>query len=113
MKVFLIGGFLGSGKTTAIQQACNMLRRAGARVGVITNDQGEDLVDTGFFQHHGIAVNEVPNGCFCCNYTAFTEALLSLQQTAQPDVIFAEAVGSCTDLIATIATPLQSFAPHY
>lgn len=40
MKLFLIGGFLGSGKTTAIQQACVELLKEEIKVGVITNDQG-------------------------------------------------------------------------
>ncbi len=50
MKLFLMGGFLGSGKTTAIQQACLLLQKE-VRVGVITNDQGVQLVDRAFLQN--------------------------------------------------------------
>jgi G3E family GTPase len=45
MKLFLIGGFLGSGKTTAIVNACQHLIKKDQRVAVITNDQGDQQVD--------------------------------------------------------------------
>ena len=45
MKLIITGGFLGSGKTTAIQQACGLLLSEGRRVAVITNDQGEVFID--------------------------------------------------------------------
>jgi len=51
MKLHLLSGFLGSGKTTAIGQACNILIQQGARIGVITNDQGIKLVDSNFFKN--------------------------------------------------------------
>lgn len=112
MQVYLVGGFLGSGKTTAIQQACTMLMRKGESVGVITNDQGQQLVDSGFIAGFNIPVEEVVNGCFCCNYSDFEKRMATLQQAHQPSVIFAESVGSCTDLAATVANPLKQFHPH-
>ena len=48
--VHLVGGFLGSGKTTAIRSACELLRQRGEAASVITNDQGTLLVDTAFLQ---------------------------------------------------------------
>lgn len=113
MKLFLIGGFLGSGKTTAIQQACSHLISENVKVAVVTNDQGNQLVDTGFIKSAGIPVEEVSNGCFCCNYNQLTAAIQSLSQTQIPQIIFAESVGSCTDLVATIAKPLVTFHPEF
>jgi G3E family GTPase len=49
MKLHLVGGFLGSGKTTAIGGAARELVRRGVSVGVVTNDQGGLLVDTAAF----------------------------------------------------------------
>ncbi len=106
MKLFLIGGFLGSGKTTAIHQAVNYLQQAGKKAGVITNDQGTQQVDTQYIRFHNIPVEEVSGSCFCCNLPAFEKNIQSLLQTQQPEVIFAESVGSCTDLIATVVNPL-------
>jgi len=112
MLVHLIGGFLGGGKTTAIQQACRKLKAVGKHVGVITNDQGNQLVDTAFFKDEGISTEEVVGSCFCCNYDALEKHLASLEKQLQPEVIFAESVGSCADLIATIMRPLKRFHPQ-
>jgi len=111
MVLVLTGGFLGSGKTTAIVAAARLLMGIGKRVAVITNDQGNQQVDTAFVESFGITTREVPNGCFCCNYSQFDSHLKNLQETEHPDYIFAESVGTCTDLIATIAKPLQNFRP--
>ena len=67
MKIHLISGFLGSGKTTAIQQATRLLKEQGTRAGVITNDQGSKLVDGALFTSLSVPNREVINGCFCCN----------------------------------------------
>jgi G3E family GTPase len=107
MKLILTGGFLGSGKTTALVGACRHLQLRSMKVAVITNDQGEDQVDSEYVKALGIPHGEVVNGCFCCNYSKLDDRLTSLIADWSPDVVFAEAVGSCTDLIATVAKPLQ------
>lgn len=112
VKLFLISGFLGSGKTTAIKEACTYLLKNNTRVGVVTNDQGADLVDTLYLRSFGITAEEVRNGCFCCNFPQLTEHIAALTQSERPDIIFAESVGSCTDLIATVARPLSTFYPE-
>ena len=110
MKLFLVGGFLGSGKTTAIGNAARLLVKEKKTLAVIANDQGSDLVDSAYFRSLGLTTEEIPNGCFCCNYPQLSDTILSIQKS-QPDFIFAEAVGSCTDLIATVIKPLQEFNP--
>lgn len=111
MQLYLTGGFLGSGKTTAIQKAAVALLRKGVRTGVITNDQGQQLVDSGYLSGFQIPVQEVTNGCFCCRFSDLEQCMKNLQQTDQPDIIFAESVGSCTDLAATVCNPLRQFYP--
>ena len=106
MKLHLVGGFLGSGKTTAIIAASRELMRRGLRVGVVTNDQGKYLVDTAFFQLADLPTVEVTGGCFCCNYGDLDSSLDQLFEKVNPDVVFAESVGSCADLIATVVKPL-------
>ena len=54
MKLHLVGGFLGSGKTIAIIAAAKNLMAEGLCVGVVTNDQGKYLVDTAFLALSGI-----------------------------------------------------------
>lgn len=108
MRLHLVGGFLGSGKTTAIAGAAKLLMAQGKRVGVITNDQGKYLVDTAFFRLEDVPAVEVTGGCFCCHYDDLDARLDSLIAQAQPDVIFAESVGSCADVVATVIRPLNS-----
>lgn len=110
-KLIIVGGFLGAGKTTLLLQAACHLTRANYRVGLITNDQGEDLVDTALAKHHEIAVTEVAGGCFCCRFPDLLKAMQQLQTTVNPDIILTEPVGSCTDLIATVLRPLEHFHP--
>ena len=102
----IVGGFLGSGKTTAIIGAARHLMDQGKKVGVVTNDQGRYLVDTAFFQTLDVPAVEVTGGCFCCNYDDLEGQLAHLRDTVRPDVIFAESVGSCADIVATVVKPL-------
>jgi Ni2+-binding GTPase involved in maturation of urease and hydrogenase len=104
--IHIVGGFLGSGKTTAIAAAAKQLLSCGKRVGVVTNDQGKYLVDTAFFQLADVPTVEVTGGCFCCNYDDLEAHLAGLTKSAQPDIIFAESVGSCADIVATVVKPL-------
>ncbi len=104
--LYLVGGFLGSGKTTAIIQAAKHLIQQGYKVGVITNDQGKYLVDTAFFRLESIPAVEVGGGCFCCNYDDLNDHIKELINQLSPDIIFAESVGSCADIVATVIKPL-------
>ncbi|HBE78445.1 MAG TPA: hypothetical protein DDW65_11820 [Firmicutes bacterium] len=104
----VIGGFLGSGKTTSILNIARYLVSQGKQIGIVTNDQGSQLVDTQFLAQAGLSVLEVTGGCFCCNFDQFAEKLNQLATSQMPDYILAEPVGSCTDLIATIFKPLQT-----
>ncbi len=107
MRLHIVGGFLGSGKTTAITNCSKLLLQLGQKVAVVTNDQGKYLVDTSFVGSNDIPAAEVTNGCFCCNFNSLTDQLEYLENKVNPEVIFAESVGSCTDLVATVLKPLQ------
>jgi len=111
MKLFLVGGFLGSGKTTAIVNASQHLIKKDQRVAVVTNDQGDQQVDSAFVKSFGIPAAEVANGCFCCNYDQLDKHIHSFIENIKPDIIFAESVGSCTDLVATVAKPFVREMP--
>ncbi|MBC7321268.1 hypothetical protein H5T89_11570 [bacterium] len=103
----IIGGFLGAGKTTSIVNIARYLLERGKRIGIVTNDQGSDLVDSNFLRSVGLSVLEVKEGCFCCNFDQFVEKIYNFTEQDAPDIILAEPVGSCTDLIATIFKPLE------
>ena len=103
----MIGGFLGAGKTTAMAKLARRLTEAGLRVGLITNDQGNNLVDTTLLASRGFRVEEIPGGCFCCRFNSLVEAAQRLTEASRPEVFLAEPVGSCTDLVATVTYPLR------
>jgi hypothetical protein len=113
MQIHLLGGFLGSGKTTAIEQACRLLSKNGISTAVISNDQGDRLVDGAFFENRGIPGRQVTHGCFCCNYNDLDRCILSLAGHDRPAILFAESVGSCTDLVATVLKPLLEQYPGW
>ena len=112
MKLILVGGFLGAGKTTLLWESAKRLTERGRVVGLITNDQAPDLVDTALLSRSGASVREVAGSCFCCNFEGFREAVQSLVDGGA-DCILAEPVGSCTDLSATIIQPLKALFPAY
>jgi G3E family GTPase len=106
-RFIMIGGFLGAGKTTAVGRLAARLTEQGLRVGLITNDQGRNLVDTAMLRSQRFATEEIPGGCFCCRFDSLVEAAQRLTERSRPQVFIAEPVGSCTDLVATVAYPLR------
>jgi len=103
----MIGGFLGAGKTTSVVRLAQHLTEQGLKVGLITNDQGSELVDTAMLRSRGFATEEIPGGCFCCRFNSLVDAAHKLTAATRPDVFIAEPVGSCTDLVATVTYPLR------
>jgi Ni2+-binding GTPase involved in maturation of urease and hydrogenase len=113
MRMYFVGGFLGSGKTTAIAGACRLLIGRGRRVGVVTNDQGKLQVDSLFMRASGLPTVEVGGGCFCCRYDDFDARVAGLVEREKPDAVFAESVGSCADIVATVVKPFEAFRERY
>lgn len=103
----LVGGFLGAGKTTLILKAMELLRGQGKRLAVILNDQDAGLVDTEHALARKSLAREVPSGCFCCRFSEFIARTAEVAEH-RPDIIFAEPVGSCIDVVATVIQPLQA-----
>lgn len=114
-RLILVGGFLGAGKTTLIGKMVSNLQAQGLHCGVITNDQAGGLVDTALVgKLDGAKISEIAGGCFCCKLDELEDVLKaqwsgveSSASNSFPDVIVAEPVGSCTDLVATVVLPLR------
>lgn len=107
--VAIVGGFLGAGKTTTMMSVARLLETKGRRVGIILNDQGDQLVDTEFGRVQGLGVAEVTGGCFCCKFEDLVFTTTSIVESYWLDIVLAEAVGSCTDLQATVIRPLRKY----
>ncbi|MFV1967709.1 MAG: GTP-binding protein [Pirellulaceae bacterium] len=106
-RLVLLGGFLGAGKTTTIARLAHTYQQRDQRVVIVTNDQASDLVDTHLLRSQGLHVAEVAGGCFCCRFDELISVIEKLGEAQAPDVILAEPVGSCTDLVATVIQPLR------
>jgi G3E family GTPase len=107
MRFLMVGGFLGAGKTTTLGRLASRYMEKGLRVGIVTNDQATDLVDTHTLRQRGFDVEEVPGACFCCKFDDLLSTIGRLEASQTPDVILAEPVGSCTDLVATVVQPIK------
>src|SRR6266851_638752 len=107
LRFVMVGGFLGAGKTTTLARLARHYQQRGQRIGLVTNDQAQDLVDTMSLRAQGFPVEEVPGACFCCRFDDLVGKVEQLQAGERPDVILAEPVGSCTDLVATVVQPLK------
>lgn len=106
-RIILVGGFLGAGKTTLLAESARRINESGKKVGLITNDQASELVDTAFLERENGTVIEVSGSCFCCNFNGFSDAISQAAAEKQCEIVIAEPVGSCTDLSSTILQPLK------
>lgn len=93
IKVTLVTGFLGAGKTTLIR---HLLKQSppNERWAVLVNEFGEIGLDGAFYADLGVAISEVPGGCVCCTTSAaFQQGLNQLIRQYNPDRIFIEPSG--------------------
>lgn len=108
VRVIFTGGFLGAGKTTSLSAIARKLLQQGLTVGLVTNDQAANLVDTAMVKELEVPVSEVAGGCFCCRFSDLVDATEQILRN-NPDVLLGEPVGSCVDLAATVVNPLKLF----
>ena len=98
MKILLLSGFLGSGKTSALLQLASYLVRTstkdGTSVMIIENEIGEVGVDDKVLKAQGLQVKELFAGCPCCPGGAGPGAgIRTIRDTVGPDWIIIEATG--------------------
>jgi G3E family GTPase len=110
VKLIFVGGFLGSGKTTALAGIAKRILSLGKRVGIVTNDQSDNLADTVIVREMlselGVPIEEVVAGCFCCKFEELIDNIEKIL-VHKPDVLLGEPVGSCTDFVAAVANPIK------
>jgi G3E family GTPase len=110
VKLIFTGGFLGSGKTTALGALAKRIVAKGLRLGIITNDQSGNLADTlivgQMLEELDVAVEEVVEGCFCCKFDELVDQMDKIL-VHNPDILMGEPVGSCTDFVAAVAHPIK------
>ncbi|WP_340820513.1 GTP-binding protein [Methanolobus sp. WCC4] len=100
MKVIIIGGFLGSGKTTTLRNLGKHLIDKGHKIAIIVNEVGEVGVDGETISSSGLVTKELTSGCICCSLKVSMEfTLQTIIEDYEPDMVIIEPTG--------IAFPLQ------
>ncbi|MDO5144177.1 MAG: GTP-binding protein [bacterium] len=103
VKINIISGFLGAGKTTLIKKLLAALE--GEKVILLENEYGEVGVDGSFLKDSGIVVDELSSGCICCTLAGdFQKAVDELIEKYHPDRILVEptGVGKLSEIIAAV-----------
>ena len=104
VKINVISGFLGAGKTTLIKKLLTGSLR-NEKVVLLENEYGEIGIDGGFMKDAGITVTELNAGCICCTLAGdFQGAIDQLIDTYHPDRILVEptGVGKLSEILSAV-----------
>ena len=90
--VLVIGGYLGAGKTTLINQ---ILQNATQRIAVVVNDFGSVNIDAALIAEKHDDTIELTNGCICCAVgESLADVLFAISDRATlPELVIIEASG--------------------
>lgn len=96
MNIVILGGFLGSGKTSVLMQlakaASDFHGESGTPVAIIENEIGDVSVDTKMLSSYQI--KELFSGCICCTLAGdLTACANEIEEKYGPDFLFIEATG--------------------
>lgn len=98
INVYIVSGFLGSGKTTFIQKL--LKEKKFEKVMLLENEFGEVGVDAAFFDK-SLSIKEINNGCICCTLQGdFEDALEEIEKMGISDLIIEPSgVGKLSEII--------------
>lgn len=104
IKVDIISGFLGAGKTTLIKKLFETSFKK-EKVALIENEFGEIGIDGTFLKESGIEIKEINSGCICCSLVGnFEKSLQELIEKYSPDRIIIEpsGVGKLSEVVKAV-----------
>jgi G3E family GTPase len=106
--VLVIGGYLGAGKTTLIN---NLLSSATQRIAVVVNDFGSVNVDASLIRERHNDTIELTNGCICCAVgESLADVLFSiLERTELPDIVVIETSGVANPAAVAAFAHIEGF----
>ena len=105
IKVDVISGFLGAGKTTLIKKLFESQAYKNDKVVLIENEFGEIGIDGSFLKEAGVEIKEINSGCICCSLvgdfeTSMKEVITKFEPTRI--VIEPSGVGKLSDIINAV-----------
>ncbi|MCL2883147.1 MAG: hypothetical protein FWF30_01580 [Coriobacteriia bacterium] len=112
MRIILISGFLGSGKTSLLIQMMDYLTRQSPspRIVIIENEIGSINLDSRMLDGKGLTMREMLSGCICCSLLSnLASEITHTAQTLAPDLLIIEATGmaNARDVITGIHTSVD------
>ncbi len=92
MKILVVSGFLGAGKTTFIRE---MIRRCGIKPVVLENEYGQTDVDAQILSASDAAdVWGLQEGCICCTKSAdMANSVIAIENVLDPELLVIEPSG--------------------
>ena len=104
IKIDVISGFLGAGKTTLIKKIFETVLK-NEKVVLIENEFGEIGIDCSFLKESGIQIKEINAGCICCSLVGdFSSSMKEVIDTYHPERIIIEpsGVGKLSDIVNAV-----------
>ena len=108
MKVLILGGFLGSGKTSLLLQLAyyitgNALNDKKYQVVILENEVGEEGIDDKLLRGNGYQVENLFSGCACCTLSGELLSTVSkIEKELQPDWLILETTGLAYPLLRSV-----------
>ncbi|MEB6610730.1 MULTISPECIES: CobW family GTP-binding protein [Staphylococcus] len=111
MEIIIVGGFLGSGKTTTLNHLITDALNHNLKTALIINEFGKMSVDSQLI-HPAIPISEIVEGCICCAMKSdVSQQLHELYLAHQPDLVFIECSGVAEPLAVVDACLTPVLAP--
>lgn len=108
-EVYILSGFLGSGKTSLLKQLLEDEHRTGRKTAVMMNELGKVSIDSDIVDEEDVTLKELLGGCICCSIQDKLEAQLQgLLVEEEPEVIYIETTGAAhpVEVLDAILSPL-------
>lgn len=94
IKIDVITGFLGAGKTTFIKTILESGLFGDEKIVIIENEFGDVSVDNGILSNSSYDVVDISGGCICCSVKhSMVEALVEIARDIKPDRVLVEPSG--------------------
>ncbi|MEI0539248.1 GTP-binding protein [Brachyspira pulli] len=91
MKILIVSGFLGAGKTTLIKEMANKTKRDFV---VMENEYGDVDIDSNMLKDEGMNIWELTEGCVCCSMKQdFATSILTIANSLDPEYLIVEPTG--------------------
>ncbi|MBO6263522.1 MAG: GTP-binding protein, partial [Clostridia bacterium] len=104
VKVDVISGFLGAGKTTLIKKLFESAFDK-EKIVLIENEFGEIGIDGSFLKESGVEIKEINSGCICCSLVGdFSSSMKEVISKFSPERIIIEpsGVGKLSDIVRAV-----------